>query len=90
MTRQSVHQARFNLAQADRYPTWYEHLSKVEAAVAAQDHAIDQWCSLGWELDDDGWHAPGNWDEVWGDPNHDLYFLSDTQFTELRNQINGL
>ena len=85
----SIHQARFNLAQADRYPTWYDHLGKVEAAIAAQDRAIEQWHSLGWDYDDEGWHAPEGWDEFWGHPAHDFY-ISDAEFSKIRSQIDGI
>ena len=89
MATESLHQARFNLAQADRFPTWYDHLDKVNAAVAADDRAIKEWTSLGWELDDDGWHAPEGWDDFWGHPHEDFY-LSDEEFARIRSQIDGI
>ena len=58
---ETLSQARFNLAQADKFPTWYEHKSKVDAAMAAQDAWIKKWYALGWEIDEDGWVAPEDW-----------------------------
>ena len=55
----------------------------------AYNHAVDQWYRLGWQLDDQGWHAPEGWDEFWGDPNHDFY-ISDEEFHNVRSQIDGL
>ena len=86
---ESLSQARFNLAQADKFPTWYDHLDKVNAAIAAQDKAIREWRSLGWELDDTGWHAPEGWDEFWGHPDHDFY-MPQHEFDKIRSQIDGI
>lgn len=54
----SKYTARWNLQMADRYPTWYEHMDKVCAAIAEQDRIIEAREAAGWELDEDGWLAP--------------------------------
>ena len=72
---ESLAQARFNLAQADKFPTWFDHLSKVESVMAAQDAWINKWYALGWEIDEfdgtTGWVAPDNWDPALGNPTDD-------------------
>jgi len=47
-----------NLLQFATRPTWYDHLPKVEAAMAKSDRIYAIRTAAGWELDDEGWHAP--------------------------------
>jgi hypothetical protein len=57
MTR-SLFEARENLLQAATRPTWYDHLPKVEAAIANADRIADIRYAAGWDGDDGGWYGP--------------------------------
>ena len=48
----------FNLLQLERCPNWYEHLSRAEAAMAAQDRTDSARDAAGWTVDEGGWYAP--------------------------------
>jgi len=48
----------FNLAQLERRPNWYEHISAVENAMAAQDQLYRTRWRAGWSCDEGGWYAP--------------------------------
>ena len=39
-------------------PTWYDHLDKVEAAIAEEDRIYAIRVAAGWEQDEGGWQAP--------------------------------
>lgn len=54
----SKYTARWNLQMMERHPNWYDHLDKVDAAIAEQDRIIELRTAAGWELDEDGWLAP--------------------------------
>ena len=53
------------------------------------DKTVDHWCSLGWLLDDQGWHAPEGWDPFWGNPNED-FWIGDEEFAKIRSQVDGI
>ena len=55
----------------------------------AYDRTVDHWCRLGWELDDQGWHAPEGWQDFWGNPNED-FWVGDAEFARIRSQIDGI
>ena len=55
----------------------------------AYNYSVDQWCSLGWLLDDQGWHAPAGWKDLWGSPNEDFY-PSAAEFARVRSEIDGI
>lgn len=48
----------FNLAQLEQRPNWYEHLSSVENAMAAEDKLYRTRWQAGWSCDEGGWFAP--------------------------------
>ena len=48
----------------------------------AYDVTVEDWYSLGWELDDQGWHAPDGWDFDLGDPNEDFWIGNDDTGSE--------
>ena len=50
--------ARWNLQMMEKYPNWYDHIDKVEAAIQEQDRIISIRQAAGWELDEGGWMAP--------------------------------
>ena len=50
--------ARWNLQMMEKYPNWYDHLDKVDAAIKEQDRIIKVRLAAGWELDEGGWMAP--------------------------------
>ena len=54
----ALYRAQENLRMAGIYPTWYDHLDKVEAAIAEEDRIYDIRVAAGWELDEGGWYAP--------------------------------
>ena len=39
-------------------PTWYDHLDKIEAAMAENDRIYEVRTAAGWDLDEGGWYAP--------------------------------
>lgn len=58
----------FDLAQLATRPNWYDHLDKVEAAIAAQDHVARIRRAAGWDADEGGWIAPdGTPESDWTD-----------------------
>jgi hypothetical protein len=51
--------AAWNLMMADKYPNWYEHLPKVEAAMAEHDRVYQARTAAGWEMGEEGeWYLP--------------------------------
>jgi len=50
--------ARWNLQMMGKYPNWFEHIDKVEAAIQEQDRIISIRQAAGWELDEGGWMVP--------------------------------
>lgn len=54
----ALYRAQENLRMAGIYPNWYDHLDKVEAAIAEQDRIYDIRVAAGWEADEGGWCAP--------------------------------
>ena len=48
----------FNLLQLELRPNWYDHLSAVEAAMAAQDRIDTARFRAGWSGDEGGWYSP--------------------------------
>jgi len=48
----------FNLAQLATRPTWYDHLSQVEAAMAECARVDRLRYAAGWEADEGGWYSP--------------------------------
>ena len=54
----SLYRAQENLRMMGTCPTWYDHLDKIEAAMAEQDRIYKARTAAGWEADDDGWYAP--------------------------------
>ncbi len=55
----TFHQARENLRMAAICPTWYDHLPKVEAAMAESDRIYSARTAAGWEMGEEGeWYAP--------------------------------
>ena len=54
-----------------------------------EERTIDHWYRLGWEVDDQGWHAPEGWQDFWGSPDHD-FWLSDAEFAKIRSEIDGI
>lgn len=60
----------WNLMMADKYPNWYEHLPKVEQAMAEWDRVYSIRTTAGWECDEEGgWFAPDGTPEYeWDGP----------------------
>lgn len=56
-TATALYRAQEDLRMLETCPTWYDHLDKVEAAIAEQDRVYDIRVAAGWELDEDGWQA---------------------------------
>lgn len=48
----------FDIAMSARISNWYEHLSKVEAAMSVEDKIFQARTEAGWSMDDRGWYAP--------------------------------
>jgi hypothetical protein len=48
----------FNLLQLEQRPNWYEHISAVENAMAAEDQLYRTRWQAGWSCDEGGWYAP--------------------------------
>ena len=48
----------FNLAMVQVYPNWYDHLSKVEAAMAEEARIFRIRTAAGWTGDEGGWYSP--------------------------------
>jgi hypothetical protein len=58
----------FNLLQLERRPNWYDHLDKVEAAMAEDSRICYARFDAGWEGDEGGWYSPdgiheSSWEE---------------------------
>jgi hypothetical protein len=51
----SIHEAQDNLRQLATRPNWYDHLPKVEAAMAEQDRIFTIRTNMDWEGDEGGW-----------------------------------
>jgi hypothetical protein len=54
----STYEAQDNLRQFATRPSWYDHLPKIEAAMAEQDAVFALREEFGWEGDEGGWHGP--------------------------------
>ena len=54
----SLYRAQENLRMMGTYPTWYDHLDQIEAAMAEQDRIYEVRTAAGWDLDEGGWYAP--------------------------------
>ena len=54
----ALYRAQEDLRMLQTCPTWYDHLDKVEAAIAEEDRIYDIRVAAGWELDEGGWYAP--------------------------------
>jgi len=54
----ALYRAQEDLRMLETCPTWYDHLDKVEAAIAEEDRIYDIRVAAGWELDEGGWYAP--------------------------------
>ena len=55
----TIQEARENLRMAAIYPGWYDHLPKIEAAMAESDRTYAARTAAGWEMGDEGeWYAP--------------------------------
>tara|TARA_B100001093_G_scaffold204278_1_gene196378 strand:- start:1921 stop:2178 length:258 start_codon:yes stop_codon:yes gene_type:complete len=55
----ALYRAKENLRMLETCPTWYDHLSKVEAAMAEHDRIYKIRTAAGWEQGDEGgWYAP--------------------------------
>jgi len=48
----------FDIAMSARLSTWYDHLPKIDAAMALEDKIFYLRTEAGWSLDDTGWYAP--------------------------------
>ena len=46
--------AAWNLMMAAKYPNWYDHLDKVDAAMAEHDRVYKAREAAGWECDEEG------------------------------------
>ena len=57
-TATALYRAQEDLRMLETCPTWYDHLDKVEAAIAEEDRVYDIRVAAGWELDEGGWSAP--------------------------------
>jgi len=57
-TSTALYRAQEDLRMLETCPTWYDHLDKVEAAIAAEERVYDIRVAAGWELDEGGWWAP--------------------------------
>ena len=69
----------FNLLQLERRPNWYDHLSRVEAAMAEEDRVATARFAAGWEGDEGGWYSPDGVTEYsWA--NEDWPFPEDANF----------
>jgi len=54
-----MNEPAFNLAMAAKVgDSWYQHLSAVEAAMAAQDRIDTARFRAGWSGDEGGWYSP--------------------------------
>lgn len=86
--------AQFNIAMANKYPNWYEHLDAAEAAMrqADADWAVRQ--EYGWEGDDGGEWGPNplqpgedilasNWEDELGLPFPEDFGYDDAYVYEL-------
>ena len=54
----ALYRAKENLRMMGTYPTWYDHLDKIEAAMAEHDRIYEVRTAAGWDLDEGGWYAP--------------------------------
>ncbi len=54
----ALYRAQENLRMMETCPTWFDHLDKVEAAMAEESRVYDIRVAAGWELDEGGWYAP--------------------------------
>lgn len=54
----ALYRAKENLRMLETCPTWYDHLDKVEAAIAEHDRIYEIRTAAGWEADEGGWYAP--------------------------------
>ena len=54
----ALYRAKENLRMMGTCPTWYDHLDKIEAAMAEQDRIYKVRTAAGWDLDEGGWYAP--------------------------------
>ena len=53
-----LYRAQENLRMMETCPTWYDHVDKIEAAMAEEQRIYDMRTKAGWELDEGGWYAP--------------------------------
>jgi len=53
-----LYRAQENLRMMGTCPTWYDHLNKIEAAIAEEERIYEIRTKAGWEGDPDGWCAP--------------------------------
>ncbi len=54
----TLYRAKENLRMMEACPTWYNHLGKIEAAMAEQDRIYEVRTAADWDLDEGGWYAP--------------------------------
>ncbi len=53
-----LYRAQENLRMMGACPTWYDHVDKIEAAMAEEQRIYEIRTKAGWELDEGGWYAP--------------------------------
>ena len=53
-----LYRAQENLRMMATCPTWYDHVDKIEAAMAEESRIYEIRTKAGWELDEGGWYAP--------------------------------
>lgn len=70
----------FNLAMLQVYPNWYDHLSKVEAAMAEQDRIDSIRRAAGWDADEGGWISPDGTPESEWEYEHGYPFPEDPDY----------
>jgi hypothetical protein len=54
----ALYRAKENLRMMGTCPTWYDHLDKIEAAMAEHARIYKVRTAAGWDLDEGGWYAP--------------------------------
>jgi hypothetical protein len=71
----------FNLAMLQIHPNWYDHLSQVKAAMAAEDDLYRIRYAAGWTTDEGGWITPdGTPESDWADEGYP--FPEDPEYPE--------